>query len=553
MTGLLDILLGPPGSGWVNKGILDDYWYMLRGQSTGAGVEVSEEIALTYASVFACVAKLAKTVATLPAAVMEKTAANERRVVTDHPLNRILQVEANPDTGAVTWREMAMVHLLLWGRWFAEEKRATDGEIRSLLPRLTQYMRPMQTQKGSLYYEYRPPNEEKIDYSPSELLQLHGLSLNGVTGISVVGLHRETIGLGLGAAKFAASFYGKGAWMGGWLKQTDGRPPLSAEKQREHLALVNERFQGVGKAFGLGFLPTGLDYSPIVGMPLKDAQYLESRQFTRTEICAIFDVPPSKIHDDTRSTFSNVEQKNIDWATDSILPWCIRIEMALKRRYFPDEPLYVKHNLASLVRGDIKTRYESYAIGRQWGWLSANDVRTLEDMNPIQGGATYLVPTNMAFVQDGDLMPVAAANQKLLTARAPVQPESFVGLFLDAAQQVVNKECLAIEKAWKKHAKESTADAFQKWADEFYAGHEEYFIEKFRPPLEAAFNILGIEHFEDKLRGLARGYIAFDHGRLVAAVGAGDVPAVLSDWRTNRADELARQITSVVSILPSVV
>jgi len=116
MTGLLDILLGPPGSGWVNKGILDDYWYTPRGQSTGAGVEVSEEIALTYASVFACVAKLAKTVATLPAAVMEKTAANERRVVTDHPLNRILQVEANPDTGAVTWREMAMVHLLLWGR-----------------------------------------------------------------------------------------------------------------------------------------------------------------------------------------------------------------------------------------------------------------------------------------------------------------------------------------------------------------------------------------------------------------------------------------------------
>jgi HK97 family phage portal protein len=551
MTGLLDIFLGPPGSGWVNKGILDDYWYTQRGQATTAGVTVSEELSLTYATVFACVSKLAKTIATLPAAVMEKTSNDERRVVQGHPLNRILQVEANPDCGAVTWREMMMVHLLLWGKWYAKEVYDRNMNLVELRPRLTQYMQPRIDRSGKLYFEYTPPDEPKDAYPSEQLLQIHGMSLNGVTGVSVIGLHRETIALGLAASKFASAFYGKGAWMGGWLKQTDGQKPVSPEKQREHLALINERFQGAGKAFGLGFLAAGLDYVPITGMPLKDAEFLASRQFTRTEVCGIFDVPPSKIHDDTRSTFSNVEQKNIDWSTDSILPWCIRIEMALNRRYFPDGRMYVKHNLSSLVRGDIKTRYEAYAIGRQWGWLSANDVRAREDMNPIDGGDNYLIPINMAVLRDGEVVPISQPKQDSATPGNAVRPDSFAGLFLDAASQVVTKECHAIEKAWKKHAKDPTADAFLAWADKFYGEHEEYFVEKFRSPLETAFDLLGIGEVEVKLAGLARSYVAGNRGKLLAAVETGSVPELVAEWKAGRVDSLVRQITSVASVLPA--
>lgn len=560
MIGLLEAVLGPAG-GWMQKNITDDYWYSPRGQPTTAGVDVTEEIALTYATVYACVAKLAKTVATLPAAVMEKTATDERKAVT-HSLNRIMQIEANPDTGAVTWREMAMLHLLLWGRWYAEEVRDNAGDVVGLLPRLTGYMHTKVSRQGNLFFEYTPPNEEKTDYSPTDLLQLHGLSLNGVTGISVIGFHRETVALGLAAAKFASSFYGKGAWMGGWLKQADGKPPLSAERQREHLQLVNERFQGPGKAFGLGFLASGLDYVPITGMPLKDAQYLESRQFTRTEVCGIYDVPPSKIQDHTRSTFSNVEQMNIDWSTDSILPWCIRIEAALKRRYFPDEPYYVKHNLAGIVRGDIKTRYDAYAVGRQWGWLSANDIRSLEDMNPISGGDNYLIPVNMTILRDGEVIPInapqptpsipgqAVIEREEEEKTVKVRPDSFAGIFLDAAQQVVNKECRAIENAYKRRAKEPNADGFKAWVAEFYQEHEAYFSDKFRAPLETALDLLGAGGCGDKLSGLAKAYVVESHGKVIHSMKSGGLVALLAAWRESKADDLARQILSVAKVLP---
>lgn len=568
---ILEALLGPSRAdgGWANYNPTDDYWYTQRGTKTAAGEDVTEHSALTLAAVFACVAKLSKTVATLPAGVFERVSDDERRPVVDHPLNRILQVEANPNSGAVTWREMMMAHLLLWGNWYAEEERTSEGELRGFLPLLTAYMNPKRSPGGNLYYEYQPPGGDKTDYDAADILHLVGLSLNGMTGCSVIGLHRETVGRGLAKAKFISSFFGNGTWMGGWLKQPTGGKEIGPDVQRRLLDQINERFRTAGKAFGVGFLAEGLEYQAMTGMPLKDAQYVEGAQLDRVDICGIFDVPPSKIHDDTRSTFSNIEHKNIDWMTDSILPWCIRIEAALKRRYFPDEPLYVKHNLAGLVRGDIKTRYEAYAIGRQWGWLSSNDIRKTEDMNPIDGGDNYLVPTNMAIMRDGEIVPLSAPQPapqplqqevRLLLERDPsnekppsIDPASFAGLFLDAAQAVVAKEVKAIENAFKRKGKEDNFNSFREWLVEFYKEHETYFMDKFRAPLETALELLGVSGCSEKLRGLAAGYVAESQGWLLDTLKTPQhLPALLSAWRDGRAANLVQRILAVVKVLPLV-
>lgn len=560
MIGFLDAWLGPPSAGWVNKGPADDYWYTPRGRSTTSGVQMTEQVALTYATVYACVAKRARTIAALPAGVMERVSEEERRPAPEHPLNRILQVEANPDSGAISWREKMLVDLQLWGNFYAEEIRNNGGELVGLNPLQPGYMTPMRNPQGELFFHYTESGNAN-DFAARDILHVPALSLNGITGMSVVGYHAETIGLGIAASTFASAFYDNGAWMGGWIREPPGTPGLSPERQREVLAQLNERFRGAAKAFGLGYLAEGREYVAMQGMPLKDAQFLEGRQFTRTDICAIFDVPPSKIHDDTRSTFSNVEQKNLDWMTDGVLPWCVRIEQFLKRRYDPDGRYYVKHNLSALVRGDLKTRYDSYAIGRNWGWLTTNDVRRMEDMNPVAGGDDRLIPVNMYRIIDGEIAQIQqpqqpTEGQKRIgtdgAAAKVIEPASFAGLFLDAAQRIVAKECSAIEKAYKRRAKEATADGFREWAATFYREQEAFAKDALTAPVATALTLLNASGCAAKVAGLAAAYAAESLADVLSAANDADpmaVPLLVTKWRKSKAAALADRIRSVASIL----
>jgi len=348
---------------------------------------------------------------------------------------------------------------------------------------------------------------------------------------------------------------------------------LNPEEQRRMLDQINERFKTAGNAFGLGFLAEGIEYEAMTGMPLKDAEFLGSREFTRVEICSIFDVPPSKVQNLFKSNYNTVEQMNIDWSTDSILPWCVRIESALKRRYFPDEPLYVKHNLAGLLRGDMKSRYDAYAIGRQWGWLTANDVLRMEDMDAVEGGDYLMVPVNMAIIKNGEVVPVSrpptaqqvtpdesGARHLRITVDASsrpgnesrIEPGSFAGIFLDAAQQIVTKEIKALENAFKRRAKEDTLDGFRNWLAEFYGEHEGYFREKLRAPLETAMELLHVGGCEMKLAGLATAYVSESLGMIHEALKTPEqLPGVLAAWKASRATELVQRIVSVLKVLPA--
>lgn len=441
----------------------DDYWYQAVGAPTTAGIEVSEDTAMRFGTVFACVAKLAKTLASLPVQVREPAPRGTKRVE-NHWLERALSWGANDRDTGFELRESILASLLLWGNAYVYVIRNNREEIIGLQCLLPRQVQVKADDQGNVRYLYYHPNKT-FEFTPEEIWHIKGLSFGELTGLSVVGYNRELIGAAMAVSQFGAAFFGNGTWMGGFLEYPEGGKELSQEGAQRLLDSIVERFKGAKHAFGLALLRDGIKFSPI-SMPLEDAQFLQIRQFHRTEICAMFDVPPSKIHDLERATFSNVEHQDIAWAKDSILPWAIRIEQSARKRFLADTGQFLKFNLAGLVRGDFRSRMEGYAIGRQWGIFSSNDCRELEDLDPIPGGDEYLTPLNM--------IGSTSREQDEKASTDWVEP-----LLADACDRIVAKETRAIQSAQKKREKDPAGEpsatvAYYKWVNTFFSSDGEH-------------------------------------------------------------------------------
>jgi len=486
----------------VSRAAHDDYWYQPRvnGQTT-AGVAVTEETSMTYATVWACVNKLSKTVATLPLHVKEHTGPTTTRTATEQPLDTLLRVKPNPEQTAVQFREAIMANVLLWGNAFVYLRSAPSGGVQDMWLLLSRYMKVDRDRQGNLVYDYEYPGKELEQYNAEEILHIGGLGFDGTMGLSVIGYHRQTVGVGMGATAHVNAFLDNGAQPGIVIQRPVDAPPLSPEAEQRVLDSFEDRHGGSTKAWRTALLREGMTLAT-VGMPLKDMEFVSLRRFQKGDIAGIFDVPLTKIHENERDTFSNVEQKNIEWSTDSILPWCVRIENAFDAKFFENSPYFIKHTLAGIARGDMETRYAAYAIGIQWGFLLRDEVRELEDMNPIEGGDKPLVPMNMIPAdQVGEVPeptpaatpPDAVALQKYAQAgiagseagrKFHAIHESFRRLATEAAQRCVTKEVKAVGNAWNKHARAGTVDDFTKWVDKFYQGHMGYVLAAMRPVVD---------------------------------------------------------------------
>lgn len=373
-------------------GPADDYWYRQGGVETQSGIDISEESSLQILTVFACVAKISKTVASLPVHVFLKKGARERQVV-DHPLSDLLTGMGNPWATGMSVRETMLVNVLLWGNSYAEILRDSSGQLNGLVPIQSSRVTPKwNDDRTDLKFEIAQDSGQPITMSSSDILHIPAMTLNGIVGLSVVGLARESLGLSKAVTTFGAAFFGNGAIPGGFL-EFPADIQLSEERQDHLVEKFNENFKGPTKAHRVGRLRDGVKFSQYQ-MPLADMQFLELRKFQRIEICSLFDVPPAMIQEHDPGKYSTTEQQSIAWARDSLLPWCIRFESVLNAKFLGGN-LYLKHNLAGLMRGDMKAQSEFFASGRQWGYLSANDIRELLEMNPIPNGDEYLNPLNM--------------------------------------------------------------------------------------------------------------------------------------------------------------
>ena len=362
--------------------------------SSISGKSVTARSAIQLSTVYACVRVIAETVASLPLNVFEATDKGGVKAL-EHPLQHLLHDEPNPEMTSFIWRETMLSHLLLWGNSYCQILRTGRNGIVGLYPLLPDHMEVDRDSRGKLTYTYTTSEGRMVCLDPTDVLHIPGLGFDGVMGYSPIALEKSAVGLSIAAEEYGSKFFGNGAMPSGVLTH-----PNTVKDPKRLRESWNAAYGGSANSGKVAILEESMTFTPI-SIPNDAAQFLETRKFQVTEICRIFRVPPHMIGDLERATFSNIESQNISFAVHTIRPWLVRIEQAMDRALFPETEkgrFYVRFNLDGLMRGDYKSRMEGYAIARQNGWMSANDIRELENLNPLsdgEGGNLYLVNGNM--------------------------------------------------------------------------------------------------------------------------------------------------------------
>lgn len=375
---------------------------------TTSGKPVNERTAMQTTAVYACVRILAEAVASLPLHVYEYQDDGGKKLVHDHPLYYLLHDEPNPEMTSFVFRETLMSHLLIWGNAYAQIIRDGAGRVLGLYPLLPDKMEVQRDDKGNIYYVYSRNSDENptfkeygnIKLKAEDVLHIPGLGFDGLIGYSPIAMAKNAVGMTLACEEYGASFFANGANPGGVLEHPGVLKDPS--KVRESW---NSVYRGVSNAHKIAVLEEGMKYQQI-GIPPEEAQFLETRKFQINEIARLYRIPPHMVGDLDKSSFSNIEQQSLEFVKYTLDPWVIRWEQSLQRSLLlPGEKgkYFIKLNVDGLLRGDYQSRMNGYAIGRQNGWLSTNDIREMEDMNPLpeeEGGNLYLVNGAMTKLKD---------------------------------------------------------------------------------------------------------------------------------------------------------
>ena len=453
-----------------------DMWYQHLGYQTATGLRVSPESAMRVAAVFACVRVISETLASLPLHIYRRLPDGGKERALNHPLYKILHDTPNDWQTSYEFMEMMEGHLELRGNAFARIVSGTDGAIEQLIPlhpdRVSVYRMP----DGKLKYQVRYLYQAGVDvYTQEEIFHVRGFSSDGLVGMSTVGVGAETIGCGLAAQEFAGRFFENDATPGGVMVHpktlTDGAHKRIKDSWREYFSGSNQH--------GVAILEEGMTYQNI-GITNKDAQLLEARQFSRVDIASIFRVPPHKIGDLSRATFSNIEQQNIEFATDSVRPRLVRMERRINTDLIDpigigeEHEYFAEFQMDALLRGDLKSRYEAYSTAINSGFMTRAEARENENMNPIDGLEVPLMPLNMVTVaSDGTpIQPAPAATEPIApgdeTGVGAKRLEEFVG---GAAERLLRKEFSAVRRAM---GRSCSVAKFNEEILEFYSTHAEF-------------------------------------------------------------------------------
>lgn len=463
------------------------------GGKSASGISVNEESMTALDTVWACVRAIAEDIAKLPIRVIRDSAGGNFEVLRDHPVSRLLNYKPNSDPStAISMREALFWNAILWGNGFAEIERDGAGRPLALWWMDPKRVKLRRVADGTIVYDYTGENGSTVTLEQADVFHVRGPSRDGIVGLSVIAKARESVGLALAAQRFAAQFWSKGGQPQGVLSH----PAKLGEPAKKNIRESWRQLYGGENAGSVAILDEGIKYDQIT-MPLEDAQFLETRQFSVPEICRWFRISPHKVQDHSRSTFNNIEHLSQSYIDESLTAWITRFEQeAVTKLLMPSETnVRFKHVTAALIRGDMKSRYEAYAISRQNGWRSANEVRRLEDEETIgPEGDTYMVPVNM---QRADKLGEVHANEpksdpspddppadqqrsKALRAIGMAQ----LPVIEDALDRVLRIEADKASRAQKR-------GELATWSKEFYASHVDHVRGAIFPAIEAAGSAAG--------------------------------------------------------------
>lgn len=385
---------------------------------TSSGNVVTERTAMQTTAVYACVRVLSEAIAGLPLNLYRYTPDGGKEKAINHPLYNILHDAPNPEMTSFIFRETLMSHLLLWGNAYAQIIRNGMGEVVGLYPLMPDRMEVDRDEEGNLVYIYTKYFDEagarhryeQVKLPAWQVLHIPGLGYDGLIGYSPIAMARNAIGMSMAAEDFGATFFANGATPGGVLEH----PGIVKDPERLRESW-HAQFSGKN-SHNIAVLEEGMTFKPM-SIPPEEAQFLETRKFQIDEIARIFRVPPHMVGDLEKSSFSNIEQQSLEFVKYTVGPWVARWEQSLSQALLlPSEKTRytIKYNLDGLLRGDYESRMNGYAVGRQNGWLSANDIRELENMNRIpaeEGGDEYLINGNMTKLKDAGLFANKGGNE----------------------------------------------------------------------------------------------------------------------------------------------
>ena len=550
---------------------------------SSSGIVVNEDVAMTYSAYYACVKVISETIATLPLHIYRRLDDDGKERAQRHPLYFVLHDEPNPEMTSFQFRETMMQHLLTWGNSYSSIVRSAPTKIDQLWPLRPDRMKVQTDDKGRRQYIYQLPGGEKRVLNPLDVLHIMGGSSTGLTGQSPVGQMRDAIALGISTEDFGNEFYKNGLALSGVFIHPN---KLSDPAKKNITESINKYKTGLGNRHRWMVMQEGMDFKQI-GVPPENAQFLETRKFQLEEMCRIHRLQLHKVQHLEHATFSNIEHQAIEFTVDTVQPWSKRIESELKRQLFSDgdkQNYFIEFLLDGLLRGDIKTRYEAHSIGIQNGWMTINDARKMERMNPSeQEGADKLYKQNIwtevgaaAPTLPDPITPTVEPPKAEEKSASPIIEVRSVGigdrnklraqyepLFRDSAMRIVRIEVNELRGAIKKYFPKRGVNEFETWVDGFYDKFSEKIEKNFKPLVQSyGTAIAGVASREaggdgviqSELDAFVEGYVEVSgkrhvgssRGQIKKIIREADAEELedalmlrLGEWDDRRADKIA--------------
>jgi len=385
------------------------------GNRNPSGVRVDPETALRSTVVLACVRVLSSSVAGLPLHLYRRLPNGGKEIAREVPLYRILHDRPNGWQTSYEWREQIMLHLLTHGQAFVEIAGA--GPATQLIVLHPSRMQVERIENGRLRYRYREDRGTETIYSQDAIMHLRWLSDDGVNGMVPVELARDAIGLARACEIHGASYFGNGARPGVVLSTDSTISAETAEALRNNWERMH---RGSERAHRTAVLQGGLKPIELGGGNLQESQYLETRRFAVEEICRVYGVPPHLVGDLTRSSFSNIEQQSLDFVNNGLMPWLRRIELAIGRDLIADDSIFAEFDTRGSLRADAAGRGSYYNTLWNLGVLSVNEIRALENLNPVDGGDVRFVQLNMTTLDKAAAEPEPVPVVEEIVVEEPV-------------------------------------------------------------------------------------------------------------------------------------
>ena len=431
-----------------------DFWYTPIDSKAASGIEVTPDRALQISVVWACVRVLSETVASLPLIIYRRDKDGARERATGHPLYDTLHDQPNEWQTSMEFREMLQGHCALRGNGYAQIRSTPKGWGTELIPIHPDRVTVDRLTGNRLRYVVKEGDGEDVVIPQGEMFHLKGYSLDGLTGVSVLTVAREAMGLSAALEEHGARMFSQAARPSGVLKHPG---QLKGEALERVQRSWQQDYSGLSNAWRVGVLEEGMEWQQ-TGMTGEDAQWLESRRFSGEDVARFFRVQAHKVGILEHATYTNVEQQAIEFVVDTIRPWLIRWEQGIRKSLIlRPHTFFAEHLVDALLLGDTLTRYQAYHLAVSDGWMTRNEIRRRENLNPLDGldepKQDVPLPTNL-----GNTTPEVQAYTRLLAT--------------DVAGRVVRREIGAITKGATEHA--DSEGGFSDWLDEWFVGHADY-------------------------------------------------------------------------------